>query len=167
VPSVVGLSQANATAAIVAADLVVGTVTMASSNTVPAGNVISQTPAAGSSVNEGSTVNLTVSTGPEQVTVPSVVGLSQADATEAIDAAGLVVGNVTYVESEEVAAGQVNEQVPAGGTMLTRGSSVDLVIAEEPDGGGGSSDFWMLLALASLALTRRRRTQNPAASVSL
>lgn len=42
---------------------VVGTVTMASSNTVPSGNVISETPSAGTLVNSGSAVNLTVSTG--------------------------------------------------------------------------------------------------------
>ncbi len=64
VPNVVGTTQASASTAIVAAGLTVGTVTMASSATVPNGDVISESPAAGTSVASGSAVNLTVSTGP-------------------------------------------------------------------------------------------------------
>lgn len=63
VPNVVGMTQAAATAAITGAKLNVGKVTMQSSKTVAKGNVISQNPAAGSNVNVGSTVDLTVSTG--------------------------------------------------------------------------------------------------------
>jgi len=63
VPDVVGLTQAAATSAITGAGLVVGTVTTASSSTVPSGRVVSQTPAAGTSVANGSAVNLVVSSG--------------------------------------------------------------------------------------------------------
>ena len=63
VPNVVGLTQAAATSAITGVGLVVGTVTTASSSTVPSGSVISQTPAAGTSVAAGSAVNLVVSSG--------------------------------------------------------------------------------------------------------
>jgi hypothetical protein len=63
VPNVVGLTQAAATTALGAAHLVVGTVTMASSATVPAGDVISTSPAAGANAALGSAVNLFISTG--------------------------------------------------------------------------------------------------------
>ena len=63
VPNVTGLGQAAAETAITDAGLTVGTVSEASSDTVPAGNVISQSPAAGSSVSNGSAVDLVVSTG--------------------------------------------------------------------------------------------------------
>ena len=63
VPNVVGMTQADAQAAIGTAQLVVGTVTEEYSDTVPAGNVISQDPAAGTSVPIGSAVNLVVSLG--------------------------------------------------------------------------------------------------------
>ena len=53
VPDVVGLAQAAAESAIVAAQLTVGTVTTANNDTVPAGDVISQSPAAGKSVVAG------------------------------------------------------------------------------------------------------------------
>ena len=63
VPNVVGLSQAAAETAITGAGLTVGTVTNQNSDTVPSGDVISQSPAAGASVAPGSAVALVVSSG--------------------------------------------------------------------------------------------------------
>jgi serine/threonine-protein kinase len=57
------LTQDAAATAITAAKLTVGTVTQQSSNTVAIGKVISQDPASGSSVTEGSPVNLVISSG--------------------------------------------------------------------------------------------------------
>ena len=95
VPDVVNLTQAAATSAITGADLIVGTISNASSATVPAGSVISQDPIAGTQVASGSAVNLVVSTGPPPVSVPNVVNLTQAAATSAITGANLIVGTVT------------------------------------------------------------------------
>ena len=64
VPDTVGMTEANATTAITGAGLVLGTVTYACSDTVAAGDVISQTPAAGTSVCIGSGMDLLVSDGP-------------------------------------------------------------------------------------------------------
>lgn len=64
VPNVTGMTQAAATASIIAAQLVVGTLTSAPSETVTVGSVISQTPLAGTSVSPGSSVDLVISTGP-------------------------------------------------------------------------------------------------------
>ena len=63
VPNVVGLTQAAASSAISAAGLVLGTVTQQSSTSVASGNVISESPIAGTQVNQGSAVNLVVSSG--------------------------------------------------------------------------------------------------------
>ena len=60
VPSVVGMTEQAARNAIAAARLVVGTVTTASSTTVPVGTTISQNPAAGTSVSAGTAVNFIV-----------------------------------------------------------------------------------------------------------
>ena len=68
-PNVVGLTQVAATTAITGAGLVVGLVTNASSATVPAGSVISQTPVGGTQVAPGSAVNLTVSSGPADLRI--------------------------------------------------------------------------------------------------
>src|SRR6202045_2821676 len=75
VPNVEGLPQDAATTAITAVKLMGGTVTQQSSNTVAAGNVISQDPASANSVAQGSPVNLVISSGPQMVTVPNVEGL--------------------------------------------------------------------------------------------
>lgn len=64
VPNVVGMTQANAEAAIVAALFVVGAITVAYSTTVPVGNVISQSPAAGVPAMLASPVAIVVSQGP-------------------------------------------------------------------------------------------------------
>jgi beta-lactam-binding protein with PASTA domain len=61
VPDVVGLSQAAAEAAILGADLTVGLMSLANSDTVPAGSVIEQNPIAGSSVAPGTAVDLVIS----------------------------------------------------------------------------------------------------------
>ena len=66
VPDVVDTTQAAASAAIVAAGLVVGNVTSANSDTIIAGNVISQNPAATTAVDCGSAVDLVISLGPAE-----------------------------------------------------------------------------------------------------
>jgi hypothetical protein len=84
VPNVVGLTQSAAQTAITNAGLTVGPVTMQSSNTVASGDVISESPVAGTSVSTGSAVSLVVSSGPTLQSIavtpanPSVAkGLSQ------------------------------------------------------------------------------------------
>ena len=84
VPNVEGLTQDAATTAIAGAKLKVGALTQQTSNTVSIGKVISQNPASGSSVAEGSQVNLVISSGPQMVAVPNVEGLTQDAATTAI-----------------------------------------------------------------------------------
>ena len=132
VPNVVGLTQAAATTAITNAGLVLGTVTQQSSANVPAGNVISQNPAANASVAPGSSVNIVVSSGPANVTVPNVVGLTQAAATTAITNAGLVLGTVTQQSSANVPAGNVISQNPAANASVAPGSSVNIVVSSGP-----------------------------------
>jgi uncharacterized repeat protein (TIGR03803 family) len=102
---------------------------MQSSSTVAIGNVISQSPAAGSHVASGSAVNLVISTGPVQVAVPNVVGDTQSAATTAITGAGLMVGPVILQSSSTVAVGNVINQNPAAGSSVASGSAVNLLIS--------------------------------------
>src|SRR4029450_123340 len=98
-PNVVGLTEAAASTAVTGAQLVVGTITSASSMTVPAGSVISQSPAAGADVVVGSAIALTISTGLPHVSAPDVVGLTQTAASAAITGAQLVVGTISTASS--------------------------------------------------------------------
>ncbi len=132
VPDVVGLTQAAAESAILAANLTVGAVTTANSDTVPAGQVISQNPLAGASVPPGTAVALVISLGPTNVAVPNVVGLTQAAGESAILAANLTVGAVTTANSDTVPAGQVISQNPLAGASVPPGTAVALVISLGP-----------------------------------
>jgi autotransporter-associated beta strand protein len=77
VPGVVGLSQAAAVAMLTASNLVVGSVTNVYHATVPAGAVISQNPAAGALVFEGTSVDLVISLGPKTVATVALGNLTQ------------------------------------------------------------------------------------------
>jgi hypothetical protein len=83
-------------------------------------------------VNPGTAVNLIVSTGPPQVTVPNVVGLTQAAASGTITSSGLVVGTVTTSSSTVVAAGLVISQSPVADLQAIAGSAVNLVLSTGP-----------------------------------
>jgi beta-lactam-binding protein with PASTA domain len=129
VPNVVGLTQVAASSTITTAGLTVGSVTIASSTTVPSGSVISQNPTAATQVNVGSAVALVVSSGPAQIAVPIVVGLTQTAASSAITGAGLTVGVVSLVQSATVPAGVVISESPTAGTLVAPGSTVSLTVS--------------------------------------
>ena len=67
--------------------------------------------------------------GAGQVTVPNVVGDTQAAATTAITGAGLAVGTVTQQSSSTVASGDVISESPSAGTSVNSGSAVNLVVS--------------------------------------
>jgi beta-lactam-binding protein with PASTA domain len=129
---VTGLAQAAAESTLVSSGLVVGTVNTANSDTVPAGNVISQAPLGGTLLPPGSAVDLVVSLGPAPVPVPDVTGLAQATAESTLVSAGFTVGTVTNVSSDTVPVGDVVSQAPLGGSLAVPGSAVDLVVSSGP-----------------------------------
>ena len=99
----------------------------------PAGEVIGQSPDAGTAVEPGSTVELTVSSGgPETVSLPNLVGQLRRDAVQTVRGLGLV---PVVVEQETTIApqdGRVIDQDPPGGDSVAPGSSVTLTIGVFP-----------------------------------
>jgi len=130
VPAVEGLAQSAAVSALSAEGLSAN-VSSASSESVVSGDVISQSPSAGTDVSSASIVNLLVSSGsaPAAVNVPSVTGTSQSAAVSVISAAGLSVGSTTTASSSSVASGDVISQTPSAGASVAPGSSVSLVVS--------------------------------------
>ncbi len=116
VPDLSNRTVEEARRALEAADLSLGRQTRESSSRVPAGQVVSQNPSAGSNARSGSSVDITVSSGPNQLPVPDVVGYSVSDAVAAIWNAGFGY-TVETIESTE-SAGTVLSTDPAGGTLL-------------------------------------------------
>jgi beta-lactam-binding protein with PASTA domain len=97
---------------------------------VPEGRVISSSPSAGTRVERGSPVTLFVSTGPEQVAVPEVVGLAEDEAKRTLAENGLTWEAVDE-GSDEADPGTVLRQSPTFGSEIDPGSAVTLVVARE------------------------------------
>lgn len=131
VPPVDGLSVEKATAALQNAGLNVGDTIERASDTVAAGTVIESSPKAGEDVRRGGNVNLYVSTGPEPVAVPDVVGFTRTDAESALAAEGFRT-SVTEQESATVTAGDVISQEPGAGSDADPGATIRLVVARAP-----------------------------------
>ncbi|MHC4989011.1 MAG: PASTA domain-containing protein, partial [Planctomycetota bacterium] len=125
IPDVTGQTEAAAEAALIAASFVKGTVTTAYSDTVAAGDVISQSPVGGTAAVSGTAVDLVVSLG--LPIIPDVTGQAQATAEANIVAATFTVGTVTTAYSDTVAAGDVISQSQVG--PATSGTAVDLVVS--------------------------------------
>ena len=93
------------------------------------GIVIEQDPEAGERLEKGETVTITVSTGPRQVEVPELIGLTQEEAEAEITDAKLRVGQVTTAPSDEVEEGSVISQSPEPGEEVDARSKVNLVVS--------------------------------------
>jgi eukaryotic-like serine/threonine-protein kinase len=123
VPSVVGQQQSQAEAALQAKGFKVDVKTDATSSS-PAGQVISQNPSGGTAA-PGATITITVSGG--AVSVPSVVGDSQATATQILTNAGFQVSVQNGSGPANVANGTVFSQNPQNGTA-TKGATVTIFV---------------------------------------
>lgn len=98
------------------------------SDSVAAGLVISQSPAAGSTVEPGETVQLVISKGPAPFDMPNVVGMTEKQAKDTLSAKGITV-QIVYEYSNSVASGTVMRQSTAAGTSVKKGDSVTLTVS--------------------------------------
>ncbi len=94
----------------------------------PEGTVIRQSPGAGAKVKKGDTVTLTISKGVEQVQVPDIRKISEAEALERLNAHRLE-GSATSEYDDEVPEGSVISQTPQAGSSVNAGSRVDYVVS--------------------------------------
>jgi len=97
----------------------------------PVGQVIGQSPEAGTKVDKGSTVTLQVSSGPGTAQVPLLTGLKQAEAIKALNRRGLQ-ADVTSQHSATVPKGEVIRTSPADGEVVPKGFHVNLVVSSGP-----------------------------------
>jgi eukaryotic-like serine/threonine-protein kinase len=98
------------------------------SDTAPKGEVISQSPVAGGDVNKNSEVTLTISKGPNLTSAPAVTGLTEAEATGQIQAAGLKVQVKPLTVTDQAQNGLVVRQRPQPGTQLKKGRTVVIYV---------------------------------------
>ena len=126
VPPVVGLDYSTALQQLQAAGFAVGRTDVESDQ--PAGIVVSQVPSGSSTATKGSTVNLSVSNGPQTTPLPDVSGQTEADAKATLKAAGFKV-TVTQQETDvETFDGIVISQDPPGNTQQDPNTVVTLFV---------------------------------------
>ena len=95
---------------------------------VPAGKVISQTPASGESVKENHPVHLVVSKGAGDLTVPDLSGLTVDQAKQRLKDMGLVLGKITTQEDSSKPDGVIISQSPSADGKINKGQLVDVVV---------------------------------------
>jgi len=133
VPSVRGLTEAEARQKLTDAKLVVGRVTTIREPDKPVGQVSEQHPTEGESVPVGTKVQLTVNLGKETVTVPDLTGILVQRAAGELEQIGLTVGETTERYSDQFEKAKVIRQSPAPGTLMEKGWPVDLIVSKGPE----------------------------------
>jgi len=129
VPSVVGVSEAEARSTLEQAGFEVSS-TSAPSDSAPEGVVSDQSPDGGTEAPKGSTVTITVSSGPSTTTVPDEVGQEKQVATDDLKANGFKVKIVNVAVSDPGQENIVQDQDPSGGGQAQPGSTVTIFVGK-------------------------------------
>ena len=127
VPNVIGKTQGEAEAMLTEMGFAVN-ISKSYSYDYPAGQIMSQNPTANTQAKAGDTINLEVSMGVQYdgFTVPSVVGMAEADAKNALAPLEVVVQSET---SETAPAGQVTAQSLAEGVYVDKGTTITITVS--------------------------------------
>jgi serine/threonine-protein kinase len=154
IPDVSGRARLDARRILVRAGFRV-TEQSVTSDTVPKGDVVTTTPGPLESLPKGNLVTINVSSGPQQVTVPDVVGRQKDEAATVLQAAGFAVATTQQQSSKP--AGTVISETPAGNSPAAKGSTIVLAVAKPfervavPDVvGKNESDAFNAIATAGL-----------------
>ena len=132
VPDVANITPVQARGVLEEAGLRLGSQSTTPSDSVPEGSIVSQSPKAGSEAEPGSSVAVTISSGPSQVTVPDVTGQDWITAAQNLQTAGLSVNrNVTMVSSNRP-ENEVLSTNPEAGTQVPPGTTVTLTTSQGP-----------------------------------
>ena len=130
VPSVQGLSRRGARARLRRAGFRIEE-RRESSDSVPAGRAIRTSPPADSTLRQGTTVTLLLSTGKEQVEVPDVTGQNVDEASTELQNRGFEIAPKDQPTDDED-PGTVLSQSPSAGQKIDKGSTITLTVARQP-----------------------------------
>ena len=131
VPDVLGQTESSARAELEAAGFEVS-VTEAPDDDTPQGLVAAQSPSAGTEAPRKSTVQITISTGPELTTVPDVIGLDASDARAQLQDAGFRTRTIFTDVTDPAEDGVVQDQNPAGDSQARPNSTVTILVGRLP-----------------------------------
>lgn len=126
-----GASEATVRDTLEGLGLRVDDINYVNSATVDRDRLVNTNPELGSTVSYGATISLQMSNG--QVEVPDVIGRSQADAVQALEADGVgLSANVETEETDEAQPDTVIKQSVTGGNTVDQGSTITITVAIEP-----------------------------------
>ena len=152
VPSVVGKTVDEATAAIEEAGFELGKVEESFDDNVEAGQVISQDPKGDSKQAKGTKINLSVSKGTKAITVPDLSGKTADEAKKELTANGLKSASGEAEYSDTVEEGHVIRQDPVAGTEVAKDSTVTYILSKGSAGIDVPNVVGMLEGAATTAL---------------
>lgn len=162
-PDLVGMSPADAQAAVEKLGLVWKLGDAVASDTVDSGKIASTTPSPGKTVGAGSMVTGYPSSGSDTVTVPDVSGQTQDAARATLEALGLTVGNVSTADDASQDKDRVISTTPAAGSTAKKGDPIALVVAsgdvKVPDNLVGKSQADVVAAIQAVGLQTNVVTQ--------
>ncbi|WP_455538447.1 Stk1 family PASTA domain-containing Ser/Thr kinase [Terrisporobacter sp.] len=131
VPNLVNMSLEEANKTMNDIDLRLVIATEKHDSQVEKNHVISQTPARGTKLQKGDTVTIVISSGPEKLSVPNLIGVTLNDAKRMLEAQGLELGSVSYDYSEIHKEGIVINQNPVSNVgSIKKGDSVNIVVSK-------------------------------------
>jgi beta-lactam-binding protein with PASTA domain len=130
VPNIVGMDVASADAALAAAGLKSKRLADNYHDTQPKDRIFQQEPGASDVIKPGRVVRYHVSLGPANFSVPSLIGKQLSEAPAILGKAGLQLGTVHKIYSQDVPPGRILNQDPKMGNEYTTSIQVDLVVAD-------------------------------------
>lgn len=133
VPDIKGKSVAEATTALQKVGLNLEVEKEVNSTEVASGLIITQNPESGTELKSGKTVKVTVSRGVKTGTVPNVIGMSEAEAVKAIEAANFVVGEIKREYNNNYNSDIVFQMSPTANTTANEGTKVTIYVSKGED----------------------------------
>ncbi len=104
------------------------------SSDVEKDHIISQAPAAGTELQEGDSVTITLSRGPNSSTIPNIVGVSLSEAENILKENKLSLGNIRYEYSDVFEKNYVISQTPKSGNQIgSNWDRIDVVVSKGPE----------------------------------
>lgn len=132
VPSLLGRDEAEAQKIIEDLGLVFNVVNREYNNEYNEGKVIEQSVDEGAKVKEGYPVEVVISKGEKEITVPSLIGKYAIEAGIILSQSNLKEGKVDEKNSDTIPAGQILEQYPTANTPANENDAVDYVVSIGP-----------------------------------
>ncbi len=129
VPNLVGLTLDHAKLVLSAKKLNIVVQEKVYNDQIEQGKIAKQEPLAGSIIDEGSTVSVSLSKGKEKVIIPVLTSLKLEEAQNKIISSGLAIGEIKYEISNQISEGKIISSDPQAGKEVEKGTPINLVVS--------------------------------------